>query len=391
MKILFVTLYPLEVNTSVTQSNYGLIEGIIKLGHDLTVLMPENNTGSLSLHESVLDGKIKICRIRNDNIGASIALTAKKAKGLKARAISLARDLYKRATLFDRSKILLKQIPHLKCIEKHYDIVISTSDPVTSHLFVEKLIKDGVVSCEKWIQHWGDPLASDVSANKIFPNFVIRKVELSVISKCDKVVYVSPFTCEDQRRKYSKLASKMFFAPLPCVTHASQVVESTKDVNDKKTKICYLGAYYKIYRNIMPLYNACVELDKVTLIIAGNTDVALMETGNVSIKPRISQDEASIIEMSSDIIVSICNMHGTQIPGKIHYVSDLDKPILIILDGENAEAMREYFESYDRFYICDNNVSSIKEAIQQILNSPIEHYQTPDSLLPEVVVDKILK
>ena len=69
MRILFVTLYPLEVNTSVTQSNYGLIDGIIKLGHELTILMPENNTGSLSLRESLRNEKIKICRIHNENIG----------------------------------------------------------------------------------------------------------------------------------------------------------------------------------------------------------------------------------------------------------------------------------------------------------------------------------
>ena len=295
MRILFVTLYPLEVNTSVTQSNYGLIDGIIKLGHELTILMPENNTGSLSLRESLRNEKIKICRIHNENIGSSIAVTAKKARGLKAKAINIARNLYKKISIFDRSKSLLREIRNINGLDIHYDLVVSTSDPVTSHLFVAKLIKDGAITCDKWIQHWGDPLASDVSANKIYPNFIIRRIEYSIISKCDKVVYVSPFTCEDQQNKYHKLSSKMFFAPLPCITHAPLALNKDNHNGDIRKQICYLGAYYKIYRNIMPLYNACRGLTDVSLIIAGNTDISLNETEVISIKPRISQDEELLL------------------------------------------------------------------------------------------------
>ena len=40
MKVLFVTLFPLENNTSVTISNYGLLRGLQLLGHDITLLMP---------------------------------------------------------------------------------------------------------------------------------------------------------------------------------------------------------------------------------------------------------------------------------------------------------------------------------------------------------------
>ena len=40
MKVLFVTLFPLEDNTSVTISNYGLLMGLRELGHEVTILMP---------------------------------------------------------------------------------------------------------------------------------------------------------------------------------------------------------------------------------------------------------------------------------------------------------------------------------------------------------------
>ena len=41
MKVLFVTLFPLENNTSVTISNYGVLRGLHQLGHDVTILMPQ--------------------------------------------------------------------------------------------------------------------------------------------------------------------------------------------------------------------------------------------------------------------------------------------------------------------------------------------------------------
>ena len=45
MKVLFVTLLPLENNTSVTISNYGILSGLHKLGHN--VIIPENNVSTI--------------------------------------------------------------------------------------------------------------------------------------------------------------------------------------------------------------------------------------------------------------------------------------------------------------------------------------------------------
>ena len=82
-------------------------------------------------------------------------------------------------------------------------MVISTSDPKTSHLFVKKLIEEGL-KYGKWVQHWGDPLSGDITSSLIFPQSYIRKVEKNMISKADKIVYVSHFTAEMQKNNYPK-------------------------------------------------------------------------------------------------------------------------------------------------------------------------------------------
>ena len=137
--------------------------------------------------------------------------------------------------------------------------MISTSDPKTSHLFVKELIKCGL-KYGKWIQHWGDPLAGDISKNNIYPNFYVEKIERRMIESADKVVYVSPFTLEAQEKRYSKERQKLSFVPLPCDECESENVEYTQS---ELLNIVYLGDYSSHIRDIIPLYTACSKMDFV--------------------------------------------------------------------------------------------------------------------------------
>ena len=105
---------------------------------------------------------------------------------------------------------------------------------------------------------------------------------------------------------------------------------------------------------------------------------------------RIPQDQAVQIESEADVVFCVCNTHGTQIPGKILYKSSSDKHILVAVEQELHDEMRHYFESFDRFTICDNNPESIINALQSLINRPHD-YVTPDCLLPVNVVEEILR
>lgn len=251
----------------------------------------------------------------------------------------------------------------------------------------------------KWIQHWGDPLASDITYNGVYPMFIRKLVERNIISSADEIVYVSPFTLAYQKEVYKKLQDKMRFIPLACEENNNNPLEKQKSdetVKRDKLNIAYLGDYNSKIRNIKPLYNVCKKNMKYNLTIAGNTDLSLDDTENITVLPRIANNKVKEIENTSDVIVSIGNLHGNQIPGKIYYATSSNKVILVTVDGEYKELMKEYLESYNRFECCDNTEEEIEKKLKKIYDSVIEKgienaFSTPEVLLPINVVKKILE
>ena len=386
MKILFVTLFSLETNTSVTKSNYGIIKGFLELGHDVTLLMPEIDSSLFYYDDSLSLNGITVERIKNENIGQQIASHSVQATGIKKKLLSCARTIYGKCRIFDRTKALVAEAKHFRGLDKYYDVVISTSDPKTSHLFVAELIKCGL-KYGRWIQHWGDPLAGDISKQNIFPNFYIEQVEKEIISKADRVIYVSPFTLEAQKNRYKTEEKKFMFVPLPCDENKSaDLVHYTSE----PLKIAYLGDYSSHVRNIVPLYSACSKLSFVDLTVAGNTDLNLTESNNIRIFPRLPQTKAKEIENEADVIVSVGNLSGNQIPGKLYYSASGNKHIVVAIDGDNKSAMREYLESYNRFICCENTVESLSETLTKIKDAPPVQYKTPEKLLPVNIAKAIL-
>ena len=386
MNILFVTLFALETNTSVTKSNYSIIKGLIELGHSVTLLMPEIDQ-QLSYYDNSHDlSGIVIERIRNQNMEQQIAAHLAQSTDTKKKVLSLARNLYGKCRIFDRTKALISEAKNFGGFDKYYDIVISTSDPKTSHLFVKELIECGL-KYGKWIQHWGDPLAGDISQSNIYPNFYIEKVERKIISKADKVIYVSPFTLQAQIKRYGAERNMLTFLPLPC--DACEVKDTSYSYSEQ-LKVVYLGDYSSQIRDIIPLYTACSKMNFVNLTIAGNSDLELKEQYNIRILPRVPQAKAKELENQADVIISVGNLSGNQIPGKLYYAASGNKHIVAVIDGSNKAEMREYLELFNRFICCENTVESISETLTNLKNNPFNQYKTPDMLLAVNIAREIL-
>lgn len=367
MNILFVTLFPLERNTSVTISNWGLLRGMKEAGHKVTIMMP--NWHVQGIYD--LSG-YTVIRIPGHMQYPS-----------KHRIVNKLRNKF---WILDGTRAYLKSANNVGITDEYFDVVISTSDPKTSHLFVEKLIQRGL-KYGRWIQHWGDPLSGDVSNLYVYPEWVIKCVEKSIIRHADKIVYVSPFTKDAQQANYAKLASKIAFVPLPC--DESEVEDKSSKKRDK-FKVVYMGDYISKYRNIVPLYKACQVLSDVQLSIAGAGDIDVPPCGNISISPRVPQPIAQQYEGEADVIVAVCNRSGTQIPGKIYYKAHLQKHILVVIDGDDPEAIMKYLKQFSRYELTYNNEEAIKEAILSLKNKPCA-YICPEGLKPVNVVNRILE
>ena len=136
----------------------------------------------------------------------------------------------------------------------------------------------------------------------------------------------------------------------------------------------YFGDYYKRNRNIIPLYNFVKNDKDLKLLICGKSDIDLNEENNIIIKERQPIEKIREFEKKTDILICICNNSGTQIPGKVYHYSATNKPILIILDGENQEELKQYFNKFNRYILCYNNEESIKEGVKKIssntMNTP---------------------
>ena len=102
----------------------------------------------------------------------------------------------------------------------------------------------------------------------------------------------------------------MEFLPIP---YSKKLIYSRN--KNKKTTIGYFGDFYTRNRNIKNLYNAIESQKDKKLTICGNSDLELDSKKNIQIYDRQSIKKIREFEENIDILVCVCNIKGTQIPG----------------------------------------------------------------------------
>lgn len=379
LKILVVMLSPVESNDSATLRTKGLIKGLLSEDCSIDYLtIPLSNCHNVTNEYNL--SNVNIIRTSQNKVYDSIVTG--NSGILKKIFVSFLRKIYHTFSLYDYTYSIAKNLDISILPTKEYDIVISSSDPKTSHIAVKNLIKQGL-HYKQWIQYWGDPLAADITNKTIYPKWILNKIEKRLLKIADKIVYVSPFTLEYQKKSFPYYADKMLFYPIPYFEKKIfEYIENTI------FKVGYYGDYANNVRNIQPLYDACKQFsDKVHLDIIGNSNLRLEETGNISIYPR---GEISEYEKNADLLICILNKKGTQIPGKLYHYAATNKPILVLIDGERKKDMINYLESFNRYIICDNNATSIYNKINEILK------KTPkvlpcQSFSPEIIAKMFLE
>lgn len=362
MKILFVSTSPLEYSASSNMRNIALLNGLIQNGHKIYTLTPMADKNFKMYDDSLCDVKIeKQYYIDMGIIHSSLS----KSNSSKNKIKSLIYNLLKKIKIYDfRSDLARKNI----VIDEKFDILISSSDPKSSHLVAKKLIKRNPEIAKRWIQYWGDPFYDDVNDKRKFIKKIIKIEESRLIKMADKVIYVSPFTLENQKNIYNKYKDKMYFLPIP---FNKEIIYNIK--KNKKLKLGYFGDYYSRNRNIIPLYNSVKENKNSELIICGNSNLSLKNDSNINVFDRQQLSIIRKYEKECDVLVCICNIHGSQIPGKIYHYAATNKPILIIIDGELNEKLKIYFESFNRYILCYNNKKSIQDTLDILVKSDLKY------------------
>lgn len=360
MKILIISLTPIEALTSAMFRNLALARGLLESGNQIDFLSVPFNTLLREGEKNDFVEKINVLRTQpNAAYKRVIESEGKKESSVKSILKRLLRKVWHSCSVYDYTYTIAKNVGIDRLPVRYYDIVISSSDPKSSHIAVKTLRKQGL-TYGRWIQYWGDPLAVDITQKSIYPKFVLKHIEKRLMHGADKIVYVSPFTLKTQQELYPAYKEKMTFLPI-----AYMEEEIFPDIPNNKFVIGYYGNYTSRVRNLLPFYEACKELgENISVSIYGDSDVELASTDNIHIFPRGIIEEH---KRTADLLVCVMNSQGSQIPGKLYHLAGTNKKILVVLDGEYEQEMSEFLATFNRFYLCKNDRDSIRQKIMEIM------------------------
>lgn len=358
MRILYVISTPIEYSSSANMRNVALIKGLIENGNQVDIVSDGYNKQSKFIDFS-------ICNVNFNKRYYLRRITDTKenvSKGALLNTVKLNISKFvSKLSVYDNRKVLVSKAKRIELTDK-YDVMISSSDPKSSHVIAKKILQKHSDKIGRWIQYWGDPFALDINKTSLLPRFAFKESEKKILSMADKIIYVSPFTLNKQKELYPELSKKMYFLPIP---YSEKKIY--RETHNSVFSIGYFGDYNSNDRNIIPLYHAVQKLN-VKMDICGNSDLVLKSKDGINIFGRQSQSKIRTLEANEDLLIVICNKKGTQIPGKIYHYAATNKPILVVLDGdlENKQAMKEYILNYNRFEICENSEEDIIKKIYYI-------------------------
>lgn len=358
MKVLFIVSRPIEINTSASIRNKAMIEGIIELGHSVDYLTTTPNKFHSNYDESLSPVVTKKYYIDLKGLN-KIASLNQKFKFLN-KFKKIVYNFMERKNVYDNLVGIVNHVDNLEVNVNDYDLVISSSDPKSSHLFIESYFnKHGKKT--KWYQIWGDPFLNDITKKSNGKkDILIQKEEKKLLEKADKVFYVSHPTVKKQSELYPEFSFKFEHIYIP---FERKIIYKNNIQNS--ILFLYTGDYNSNIRDIQPLIEAIKETNH-RLIICGHSDLDSEPTKNIKFYPRQEYDKIKELEAESDVLIHLSNSKGTQIPGKIYQYSGTNKPILFILDGEKKAIFNNFLDVNDRYIFCDNKKDSIKLVIENV-------------------------
>lgn len=365
MNVLIVNLAPVNQINSAIMRTLALANGFAELNHKVDFLTIPSSATHATTDRRDYHENINVILTEKSNRYESL-VKQEKNNVIGGFIVNVARKIYHKLSIYDYTLDIANKLQLSILPQTEYDLIISVSDPKTSHIATKNLIKQGL-KYKKWIQYWGDPMALDITNKAIYPHKVYKKIETGLIDDSDIVLYASPITLSKQKKTYPKLASRMYYIPTP---YTDKVMYPLKEKNGP-LKIGYFGAYNSNIRDIEPLYNSMKNLQGVAeLILVGNSDLTLNDTENVTV---LGRQDVSEFEKEVDLFVCILNKKGTQIPGKIYQNSATNKPILILQDGEYGLQITNYFRQFNRYMISDNEVTEIEAILSNGINKTINN------------------
>ena len=246
MRILFVVSRPLEINTSASIRNRATIEGLLELGHEVDLITSTYDRKHTNYDESLSDNRLRVEYLKLGGI-QNVAKIGRRLNFIQPLK-RVAYRVMSQFEIYDNLKGIVHYATNMDIKDGDYDVIISSSDPKSSHLFVNKMFESGKVNDTPWIQIWGDPFFSDITRNNRWLNSKIKNEENRLLKYATKVIYVSKLTLKEQQKLYPSYAMKMSYEPIPYFK--KEIYPLVRNKNDALTFL-YCGDYSSNIRNIL--------------------------------------------------------------------------------------------------------------------------------------------
>lgn len=390
MRILFITFSDIEICSSSNIRNISLIKGLLDIGHSVDIISYKTRN-KLQVQDDIFKHITERCRI----FEIFNTLTSEKifdklgtgGKNRKIRIYTFLRKLYYALEPVDSMKKVAQSIRIENLNLGEYDLMISSSNPYSVHIFAERIKKHYFKEKIKWIQYWGDALYFDTLTRRPIFRGRLKKAEYRLIQNCDAVVYTNGVILEKQKKLFKDMADKMFYIETPY---------AFSEKSEKKIftyQVGYFGSFSTSVRDITPLYSVLSKSDYRSVII-GNGDVEIPSTGKLEVMPRGPVSVIRDYESNTRILVCICNKLPLSreetglIPGKVYHYAATDKTVLVIGASVDVE---KFLRKYNRFVFVPNDRVQIEKTINKLLLQPIHEEIPLKEALPVYAAKKIIE
>ena len=280
-------------------------------------------------------------------------------------------DWYPKAIRYERENNLIKSIKP--------DIIVSCSMPNTVHLVGYKLSKKYRIPLYLDI---ADPWAYDGDYWKKFFSLrfkIQRFLENRIVQHAIGSSYSAPGCRRLYEEKYNLLSTITETVVTGFERSLMERANRLRHINTTKTVLfTYGGALEESVRDPKPFFRAAKEFESTIELLLRTDEVTkaqrwLAECGgakNITIDHYIKFDDYFKEMMSSDIILFFGNSNDIQLPGKIFNCVATGKYIMYLKSNDiTNDTVERILTPYKRGIIVPNDITSIKSALNEIVNS----------------------
>jgi hypothetical protein len=356
MKILIISYAFFPNQTPRANRTTQLALEFVRLGHDVTVIMPELDTEYYKEYSNKSGVEFKsLGKLKYNKI---------KGKSFLIRALS-------------RLLLLLFEYPNIQLTwmikralkkESGYDLLVSVAVPHPIHWGVAWALKNNKKLSKVWAADCGDPYmgCKTDTINKLFH---FKYVEKYWCKKCNYIVVPEATAMSGY---YSEFHSKIKVIPQGFNLNE---VKIPKYIPNKIPTFAYAGVLALHFRNPYPLLDYLCTLDLDFKFIIFNESEIIKPylerlKGKLELRKYIPRTELLTFLSSMDFLVNFENNTVVQVPSKLIDYSIVNRPVISIGKELNTVIVDEFLigNYMQKIEMPDISKYDIKNVAQKFIN-----------------------